>query len=102
MSRAIAMTILRTVSAWAASPYVTLSSLGHAVDEHRDLVTEVVAQARRGRMPCPRPCRAAAPPRGWAASCRASARIVVTASGCVMYASPLLRIWPSWALSATA
>jgi len=27
MSRAIAMTILRTVSAWAASPYLTLSNL---------------------------------------------------------------------------
>src|SRR5699024_8488448 len=31
-----------------------------------------------------------------------SARIVVTATGCVMYGSPLLRFCPVWYLSATA
>ncbi len=44
MSRDIATTILRTVSACAASPYVDLVELRHAVDEHRDLVAEVLAQ----------------------------------------------------------
>ena len=47
-----------------------LVELGHAVDQHRHLVAEVLAQLRRGCTACPRPCRAAAPPPGSARSCR--------------------------------
>ncbi len=60
-SRAIATTILRTVSAWAASPYLTLSSLvtpstSSATSSPKSRRRVVQAVAR-----CPRRCRAAAP-----------------------------------------
>ena len=48
MSRAIATTILRTVSACAASPYLTLSSLVTPSTSVGDLVAEVAAQRRPG------------------------------------------------------
>ena len=41
MSFDIATIILRTVSAWALSPYLSSIELGHPVDEHGDLVAEV-------------------------------------------------------------
>ena len=47
MSRAIATTILRTVSACGGVAVLDLVELGDAVDEVRDLVAEVAAAARR-------------------------------------------------------
>mmetsp|Transcript_2298 Transcript_2298/g.5737 ORF Transcript_2298/g.5737 Transcript_2298/m.5737 type:complete len:229 (-) Transcript_2298:151-837(-) len=35
-------------------------------------------------------------------SIRSSARMRVTSTGCVMYGSPLLRIWPSWHANASS
>ena len=59
MSLAIARTILRMVSAFAALAVLDLVELGDAVDQQRDLVAEVAAQLGRGCTACPRPCRAA-------------------------------------------
>ena len=61
-----------------------LVELGDAVDEHRDLVAEVACAARRGRMPVSSTvsCSSAAARVGGVMP--SSARIVVTASGCVM------------------
>ena len=47
MSLLIATTILRMVSALAASPYLTLSSLVSPFHEQRDLLAEVGGQLRQ-------------------------------------------------------
>ncbi|CCB77998.1 exported protein of unknown function [Streptantibioticus cattleyicolor NRRL 8057 = DSM 46488] len=99
-SLAMATTILRTVSACAASPNLTLSSL----------VTPSTSRATCS----PKSRRSASSPYSvsstvsWrrpairvAGSMPSSARMVVTASGWVMYGSPLLRFWPRCQRSAT-
>jgi hypothetical protein len=48
MSRLIATTILRIVSDFADSPYLTLSSFGAAVDQQRDLFAELVCELAEG------------------------------------------------------
>ena len=96
MSRAIATTILRTVSACGRLAVLDLVELGDAVDEVGDLVAEVGAQLRRACSRCPRRCRAAARRTASAASCPARRGSCATASGWVMYGSPLLRSWPRW------
>ena len=90
MSRDMATTILRTVSASAESPYLTLSSL--------------VTPSTSAAMSSPNSPRSSTSVYGVSStvSCSSaaqmvsvfmpsSARMVATASGCVMYGSPLLR-----------
>ena len=93
MSFDIATTILRTVSAWALSPYFSLSSL---VTPSTSIATSSPKSARTMSsvysVSSTVSCSIAAAsvfgpmPR--------SARICATATGCVMYGSPLLRSCP--------
>ena len=102
MSRAIATTILRTVSASRRLAVLDLVQLGHTVDERGHLVAEVGAQRLDGEVGV---LDRVVQQRGGerrAASCPRSARIWATASGCVMYGSPLLRRCPRWRCSATS
>ncbi|CAO0825430.1 hypothetical protein SMICM17S_00028 [Streptomyces microflavus] len=87
-SLAMATTILRTVSACAASPNLTLSSL--VTPSTRRATWSPNSRLRVSRpysvsstVSCSRPAIRVA------GSIPSSARIVVTASGCVMYGSPL-------------
>ena len=79
-----------------------LVELGDAVDQHRDLVAEVLAQRVERCTRCPRPCRAAGRRPAWAASCPARPGSSATATGWVMYGSPLLRFCPRVRLAATS
>ncbi len=99
MSLAIATTILRMVSACADSPYLTLSSLvtpstSMAISSPKSRVRSATVYGVSSTVSC----RSAAHRVG--AVIPSSARMVATASGCVMYASPLLRSWPVWYFSA--
>ena len=83
MSRAIAMTILRTVSAWAAWPKVTLSSLVTPS-------TSIAISSPKSRR-SPSRLYAVSSTVSWSSAAASvvgvmpsSARIVVTASGWVM------------------
>ena len=67
-----------------------LVELGDAVDERGDLVAEVLDATAPACTACPRRCRAAARRTASAASCRARPGSSSTASGWVMYGSPLM------------
>ena len=83
MSWAIATTILRTVSDCAASPYLTLSSLvtpstSLATSSPKSLRTPSMVYAVSSTVSCSRAAARVGP------VMPSSARIVATASGCVM------------------
>ena len=95
MSLLIATTILRIVSAFAASPYLTLSSLvspstSSATSSPKSAVTWASVYDVSSTVSC---SSAAQSVGGVMPS---SARMLVTASGWVMYGSPLSRVWPRW------
>src|SRR5215469_1659104 len=101
MSRDMATIILRTVSAAAASPYLTLSSLvtpstraATSSPNSRRSSTSVYAVSSTVS------CSSAAQMVSWFMP--SSARIVATASGWVMYGSPLRRFWPACQCAATS
>ncbi len=101
MSRDIATTILRTVSAWAASPYLTLSSLvtpstSSAISSPNSRRSSSRVYAVSSMVSC----SSAAQIVSWFMP--SSARIVATASGWVMYGSPLLRSVPECCAAATS
>ena len=90
MSRAIATTILRTVSASDASPYLTWSSLvtpstSSATSSPKSARSASIVRSVSSTVSC---SSAAASTGGVIPR---SARICATASGWVMYGSPLLR-----------
>ncbi len=100
MSFDIATIILRTVSAWVESPYLTLSSF---VTPSTSIAISSPKSARTWSS-----VYAVSSTVSWRSAAATvfgpiprSARICATATGCVMYGSPLLRFWPSWARSAT-
>src|SRR5712692_4728111 len=93
MSRDIATTILRTVSACAASPYLTLSSLvtpstSSAISSPNSRCSSARVYGVSSMVSCSSAAQSVS------VFMPSSARIVATASGWVMYGSPLLRSWP--------
>ncbi len=101
MSLDIATTILRTVSAWALSPYLSLSSLvtpstSIAISSPKSWRSMSSVYSVSSTVSCRRAAASVLGPMP------RSARIWATATGWVMYGSPLLRFWPSCARSATA
>ena len=99
MSRLIATIILRMVSPWAFSPYRSLSSL---VTPSTSWATSSPNSSRS----CSREYGVSSTVSWSSAATRvasvmpSSARMLVTASGWVMYGSPLLRVWSAWSRSA--
>ncbi len=92
MSRDIATTILRTVSASAAAPYLTLSSLvtpstSAAISSPNWPRSSVSVYGVSSTVSCSRAAQIVS------VFMPSSARMVATASGWVMYGSPLLRFW---------
>ena len=101
MSRDIATTILRTVSASATSPYLTLSSL--VTPSTRAAISSPKSARSSSRVysvSSTVSCSRAAHSVSWFMP--SSARIVATASGWVMYGSPLLRFCPVCQCAATS
>src|SRR4051794_3881636 len=99
MSRLIATIILRMVSAWAVSPYLTLSSLvtpstSWATSAPKSLRSSSSVYGVSSTVSCSRAATRVG------SVMPMSARIVVTASGWVMYGSPLLRTCEAWHRSA--
>ncbi len=99
MSRLIATTILRIDSACVFSPNWTLSSLVTpstmaAISGPKSAVSCAIVYVVSSTVSCSRAAQSVG------SVMPSSARIVVTASGCVMYASPDLRVCPWWWCSA--
>ena len=92
MSRDIATTILRTVSASAESPYLTLSSLvtpstSAATSSPNSPRSSVSVYGVSSTVSCSSAAQIVS------VFMPSSARMVATASGWVMYGSPLRRFW---------
>ena len=104
MSRAIASSILRKFSACRSSRVESrdLAELGDAVDEERDLLAEQLAELLDGRAGVLDAVVQQARRRRLATSSLSSAMIRATASGCMTYGSPDLRVWPSCACAANS
>ncbi len=101
MSFDIATTILRTVSACALSPYFSLSSLvtpstSIAISSPKSSRTMSSVYSVSSTVSCSSAAAIVLDPMP------RSARICATATGWLMYGSPLLRSWPECAFSAAA